>query len=354
MTIRTLALAAALTAIALLLGSCCCCRGNSRFSLPFGPQTTTTASTGTPSPPAQPQASKPQPDDASDEPVLDGTLLYTSAGNLYQLNLADGDEMQVTSEGVADGDPGPAFGCPVFIDNTSLAFLRWVMNSSGAISERSIVVGQFQSEADPLTEAEKPTGLGYSAADECLYYLDQEGPSQGGDDFGEELTVFRLPKGGTPEPTRLGSWFGDASPDHARLRVSPDGQFTSVPRFPTDVSDIYGIYRTASGRPVDVLPESALGRACVTGVDFTNDGAWATIMRFDPACDFEPGLYRLDLSGGEHELILGQDYLFGLAVSDTLGIAVVADEDDELTLVDLASGETTLIGLGKDPDIWPK
>jgi hypothetical protein len=284
-----------------------------------------------------------------------GRVLFTRDGNVHLIRLKTGEEMQITNQGVPEEDAGVHYGAPTWVDNESLAMLRWETNANGRIVKRAIEFGVIQSESDTISEAKRPTGLGYSTGLSKLLYLEQTGQGGGAeDDFGAELALFTFAKSGKPERTKLTSWFGDTSLGHARIRASAKGDLVSLPRFPTDVSDFYGINRFSSGAAVDVIPERYLGQAFVTGIDFGQKAAYATIMVLDNSIEMGPGLYRLDLSTREHEQIAMQSNLYGLAVSEPLGIAVVANDSGDLSVMQLVGGDETPLGSGADPDIWPR
>ncbi len=284
-----------------------------------------------------------------------GRVLYTRGGNVYLYDLDSQEEMEITSRGVAIEKAGVHYGAPTFVDRESLVVLRWETDANGRIVKRAIESGVIQSESDVLPEAKRPTGLGYCVPLSKLLYLEQTSRgSQETDDFGAELTLFTMEPGAGPQQTRLTSWYGDTGLNHARVRFSPRGDLASLPRFPTDVSDFYGIHRVNSGDAVDVIPESYLGQAFVTGIDFGGKGAYATVMVLDNAIDMGPGLYRLDLAARKHTQIAMQNNLYGLAVSETLGIAVVANDSGDLSVMELGTGDETPLGSGADPDIWPR
>jgi hypothetical protein len=364
MVLRRIALLIGLTCAAAWLGSCCCCGSSSRFRAPFGQSSgfttstsTTSQTTKTESTPAKNKTDSKdhsaKPDDSSDHSA--GQVVYERDGNIYRLDLASGDEKEVTTAGVAGEKSGTRYGCPTFIDENTVAFLEWTQGPDGGVKDRKIQFGPFDSEGDTLTESKKPTGLGYCPKLEKLYYLEQTGTGdEPGSDWGADLKLYEFPVSGDPKATELSSWYGDVGLGHARIRVSPDGKLASVPRFPTDVSDFYGMYHLMDGSSVDALPERYLGQAFVTSIDLTMAEAYATIMVLDNSIDLAPGLYNLNLVSHENELIAGLNNLYGLSVSESLGIAIVCDDSGNLSSIDLDSGEETPLGAGSDPDVWPK
>lgn len=305
-------------------------------------------------PPTQAPGERSTTRKAVDAPTS-GRVLFTRGGNVYLLDLKTEEEMEITNRGVPEEDAGVHFGAPTWVDRESLVMLRWETNANGRIVKRAIDFGVIQSEGDTISEAKRPTGLGYSTGLSKLLYLEQTGQGGGGgDDFGAELALFTFAQSGKPERTKLTSWFGDTSLGHARIRASAKGDLVSLPRFPTDVSDFYGINRLTSGAAIDVIPESYLGQAFVTGIDFGAKSPYATVMVLDNSIEMGPGLYRLNLSTRDHEQIAMQSNLYGLAVSESLGIAVVANDSGDLSVIRLDSGDETPLGSGSDPDIWPR
>lgn len=284
-----------------------------------------------------------------------GRVAFSRGGNVYVLDLETREEIEITNGGSADWQSATTYGCPTFLAEDTLMFLKWTTDADGLLTDRAALVGVIQSESEPLGEGLLPTGLGWSEALDAAFVVTQtEPPQPDGDNFGAILTLCTLSRDGGEEETSVETWFGGVSIDSARVRCTEDGLLVSVPNFPTDVSDHYTLRILEDGTTVDLVPEEWLGAVVATGIDFAGGEMYATFIAMGDAAPLEPGLYRVDLNEPEPELVARVDETNGLAVSATLGVAVVSTWDGALKLIDLGSGKVRSLGSGVDPDIWPR
>jgi hypothetical protein len=300
--------------------------------------------------PAASQAEPPQADEA-----LTGQITYSLDGNIHFMDLVEREPRQLTMGGVPETEAGLRFGCPSFVDQETLLFLRWESDDQWHVTSRTIASGSIESEWDAITEVPYPTALGWSTFFEEVFALWQiEEGMEPGDDFGALLQLCAYDGDVVTDIEGIRSWFGGVSINQARIRVSPDGAMVSIPNFPTDVSDFYVLHDLETAGQVELLPQEVLGSLYITALDFGDGTVYGAINDITEEQAWGNGLYRLDLETFEHEKILALDGSHGIAVSETLQLAVMSTAEDDLILVDLATGNSQRIGRGTDPDIWPR
>jgi len=291
------------------------------------------------------------------DPKAGGLIAYSREGNIYAYDIGSSEERQLTSDGVSEGTAGTTHGCPTIIDENTIAFLSWEADGAGLISSRALNVADRAggSEYNAVDFVEDPLGLGWTSGDEKLYYLKLTGEvSEGGDPFGAEVTLFSAEGDGESSRTKVKTWYGGVTLNACRVRQSPDGKYLSVPRFPTDVSDYYGLHRVSDGKGADVLKEEWLGADYVTGLDFSADTVYANIASMGEDAPLIAGFYFVDVENKEPGILAQIDDPRGLAVSDAQEFAVVGNMDGELKLIELTTRDVRDLCKGEDPDIYPR
>lgn len=297
---------------------------------------------------------------SSSEPKAGGLLAFVREGNIHVYDFGAGEERQLTFDGLPEGEEGVSYGCPTFVDWNQMLFLSAQSGADGLTTTYRLHAADpaGDSEFDTLDDPVEPLGLGYCGAANAAYYLQQTGPgSQEDDNFGAEITLFAFLGDGGPEATPCTTWYGGVGLGHCRIRRSnADGApEVSIPRFPTDVSDFYGLSDVLSGEETPILSDEQLGANVVTGIDFGNSGAvYASIAAMGEA-PLASGLYEVDPIALEHTLIArARDPWCGMAISEGQGYAAFANDQGVLSLVDLDSKRTRKLCEGTDPDFFPK
>ncbi len=300
-----------------------------------------------------PVAAQAEPPQADEE--LTGQITYSLDGNIYFMDLVEREPRQLTADGVPETEAGLRFGCPSFVDQETLLFLRWESDDQWQVTSRTVASGLIESEWDAVTEIPFPTALGWSTYFEQVFALWQiEEGMEPGDDFGALLQLCTYDGDVVTDLEGIRSWFGGVSINQARIRVSPDGAMVSIPNFPTDVSDFYVLRDLETAAQVELLPQELLGSLYITALDFGDGTVYGAINDITEEQAWGNGLYRLDLETLEHEKIRELDGSHGIAVSETLELAVMSTAEDDLILVDLVTGNSQRIARGTDPDIWPR
>jgi len=291
------------------------------------------------------------------DPKAGGLIAFSREGNIYIYDIGSSEERQLTHNGVSEGEAGTTHGCPTIIDENTVAFLSWEADANGMISSRTLNGADIAggSEYTSADVAQDPVGLGWVPDDEKLYYLKITGNvAQDGDPFGAQLTLFCVEGEARATRTKVKTWYGGVSLTSCRIRQSSDGKYVSVPRFPTDVSDYYGLHRASDGKAVDVLKEEWLGADYVTGLDFAGDTVYANIASLGEDAPLIAGFYFVDVENKDPGLLVQLDDPRGLAVSAAQDFAVLGNMDGELKLIELNTRHVKDLCKGEDPDIYPR
>lgn len=293
-----------------------------------------------------------------DQAAEQALVAFARDGNVHVMDLVTRTEVASTTDG---GTAGVSCFCPVLAGPDRLLYIRWVGDDYDPNTDRQAYeLSPLDAEPAPLEGCGECIGLGWSAPDESTLCLTWAGPRPTWEEIEfAELAVVRLTADGATSPTPLRSYYGGIDFAHTRIRVSRDGLYAAVPNFPTDVSARYAIYETRTGATPAWIERDFLYWAACTGVDFGRRNSYATYDVPDAPGTRYSGVYRFSPARGIPQKVLGLSGARGIAVSETLGIAVVGTSDvtgrrQALHLVNLRTWEREYLCEGSDPDIWPR